>query len=357
MKLQFLKEAYQDVVGKMNKNSDIGDDAQVPELDEHAKKSIGRYTYASSDTNLSMRDVAAGHKFSSGLSHQKIEDINNLQNAAHSISHKKPPHLFSGISVDIFRIKQVHGVSLDAPLRLHSPSFTSTSVDFDIAGGFCKSFMLRKCQMAMDMIKKLNHDASVYSYKHLLCFEGVEKFLKVCDEVGGNFGDEEREFILPHSIDIEISAIPTIEYSGPTTVLFIWDAKVLHYHDKVFEHHEKYDPSQVDTGAIDLAHDIQSCIEKNELGGNVDVAVVRLISTLKTGRIHQPSYSTYIKEGVVALLMMLDDVDLIGKEAKLIKNILNYLNLSKKSFLDLDPERYGYHVDRLFKIIDGVSHG
>jgi hypothetical protein len=42
--------------------------------------------------------------------------------------------------------------------------------------------------MAMDMIKKLNHDASVYSYKHLLCFEGVEKFLKVCDEVGGNFG-------------------------------------------------------------------------------------------------------------------------------------------------------------------------
>jgi hypothetical protein len=60
---------------------------------------------------------------------------------------------------------------------------------------------------------------------------------------------------------------------------------------------------------------------------------------------------------VVALLMMLDDINLIGKEAKLIKNLLNYLNLSKKSFLDLDPERYGYHVDRLFKIIDGVPHG
>lgn len=355
MKLQFLKEAYKDVVGKMNRNSDVGDDAQVPELDEHVKKSIGRYTYSSSDTNLSMRDVAAGHKFSSGLSRQKIEDINNLQSAVHSITHKKPPHLFSGISVDIFRIKQAHGVSLDAPLRLHSPSFTSTSVDFDIAGGFCKSFMLRKCQMAIDLIKKLGHDSSVYSYKHLLCFEGAEKFLKVCDEVGGRFGDEEREFILPHSIDIEISATPTIEYSGPTTVLFIWDTKIIHFHDKTFEHHEKYDPSQIDDGAIALAHDIEACIDKNELGTNTDV--VRLISTLKNGRIHQPSCSTYIKEGVVALLLMLKDVDLIDKEAKLIKHVLKYLNLSKKSFLDLDPERHGYHVETLFDIIDGVSHG
>jgi DNA polymerase III psi subunit len=54
---------------------------------------------------------------------------------------------------------------------------------------------------------------------------------------------------------------------------------------------------------------------------------------------------------------MLKDVDLIDKEAKLIKNVLKYLNLSKKSFLDLDPERHGYHVETLFKIIDGVSHG
>lgn len=355
MKLQFLKEAYKDVVGKMNKNSDIGDDAQVPELDEHVKKSIERYTYSSSVTNMSMRDVASGHKFSCGLGYEKIEDINNLQKAAHSIIHKKPPHLFSGISVDIFRIKQVHGVSLDAPLRLHSPSFTSTSVDFDIAGGFCKSFMLRKCQMAVDMLKKLGHDSSVYSYKHLLCFEGVEKFLKVCDEVGGYFGDEEREFILPHSIDIEISATPTIEYSGPTTVLFIWDTKIIHFHDKTFEHDEKYDPTQFDPGVIDLAHDIQSCIEKNELGTDTDV--VRLISTLKYGRIHQPPYSTYIKNGVAALLLMLKDVDLIDKEAKLIKNVLKYLNLSKKSFLDLDPERHGYHVETLFNIIDEVTHG
>lgn len=226
MKLHKIQEAYRHV--DFEKNVEDGDKVKHETLD---KKAVTRYTRDSYEYNDILHRHKTGIKGPRPEFH-KYDIINGLQAEIHANpKHETNIHVFSGTNFDVFYMYLRHHVQIGKPLRFTVKAFTSTSTDLKIASSYAKSFM-SGTELVHDheVIKNIVDETTSVRYSHVLCFElGGKKALKVDTEAGGYFGDKEKEFILPHSIDVEISGMPTFD---KTHMVLVWDAKILTDFDK-----------------------------------------------------------------------------------------------------------------------------
>lgn len=369
MKLAKITEAFRDVEDKLKDNGEIGDKVSHP-VESDEKTAIEHYTGDSRAHNDLLHRRYHGVK--GGAIHKEVyNQINTLQKIIHRQPELKGIHVFSGVHADIDTLFHVGGAKPFSILEFFVPSFTSTTTAFEAVGSYAKLFYVNSS--SDDFVKMIkDFDPAVTSYRNVLCFDlHGKKALKVDRENGGVFGDEEKEFILPHSATIRISGAPTIRYCNRNAlpdrscVLLIWDAELVKVEDKTIspEHDEKL--RQLDTNHLKTAVFKLLNIPGLRLNDQIEYRLVRGIGRLakmydsndslrinSTGR-----EMSYFEEHFLNFLFELKDQGILEQHIPDILNVFKLINATKKTLLSspLSDTRPNRGVIKLLELI--FDHG
>jgi hypothetical protein len=300
MKLNKIYEAYRHV--DFVQNEKTGDGVKHEVVDKNAVK---RYTADSYEYNDILHRHGAGIK-GAKPAFSKYHIINGLQEEIHAQpKHDTDLHAFSGTSFDVFRmyVDNRTKTKIGNPLKFMVKAFTSTSSNLKIATSYAKSF-LSETELVHDHedVKNIVDATGGIRYAHVLCFElNGKKALKIDDSTGGYFSDEEQEFVLPHSIDVEIHGMPT--YNAEHQVL-VWDAKITTDFEKVKAEPIEYNPKD---------HHVDS------------VAILTAITALvRSDAIDNDSLYDYLKNLRSSVQQMTNEYVKHGSEGKI---VCKYINL------------------------------
>lgn len=310
MKLNKIHEAYRHV--DFEKNVETGDSVKHEVVDKLAVK---RYTSDSYEYN----DIL--HRHNTNIkgpkpAFSKYHIINGLQEEIHAQPiHDSDLHVFSGTSFDIFNLYLSKGIQIGKPIEFIVKAFTSTSTDLKIATSYAKTFsrnneMVRDDSEIQHMFSGM-HDGAFY--QHALCFElNGKKALKIDDSTGGYFSDEEKEFILPHSINVRIHGLPT--YDDKHEVI-VWDAEILTDFSTTKVEMIEYDPREHE---IDV-HSIMTAISEIEHDHTITDA----------------SLNDYVKNLKSGIKQMANDFVKHGQEGKIVAKYINLIltNIAKDEVL------------------------
>lgn len=337
MKLSIIKEAFKDVKDKVAINSNAGDEVSHT-VDAKQNQAIRGYT---ADSMAHNDFLHRRHHRTMGVTNkdEMYHEVNSIQHAIHSQPTLKDLHTFSGVQIDIYGLFLHHKVKPFSKIRFVIPSFTSTTTAFTAVGEYAKTFGILDAPQEFKsfITSHLQNDSNVRTYKNVLCFDLHEsKALKIDKNVGGIFGDEEKEFILPHSISVEVDGTPTI-YEEQHSVLVIWDAKIIESDLKTISKEEDSDLHEaIDTDKLKKL--VYGLVEEIEGVEQIRYRVIRGLDRVTrqfenseietTGR-----EMTYFESQFISLLFQLDENGKLESNLSKIKEIFTILKLSKKSLL------------------------
>lgn len=300
MKLNKIYEAYRHV--DFVENEKTGGGVKHHTVDKNAVK---RYTADSYEYNDILHRHGTGIK-GAKPSFKRYHIINGLQEEIHAQpKHDSDLHAFSGTSFDVFQmyLSRQTKTKIGNPLKFTVKAFTSTSTNLKIASSYAKTFLI-DTELVHDHadVKSIVDETGGVRYAHVLCFElNGKKALKIDDSTGGYFSDEEQEFILPHSIDVEIYGMPT--YNAEHQVL-VWDAKITTDFDAAKAENIEYNAKE---------HHIDS------------VVILNAISSIdRTHTIEDNTLHNYFKNLKSAVVQMTNEFEKHGLEGKI---VCKYINL------------------------------
>lgn len=351
MKLNKIHEAYRHV--DFVQNEKTGDEVKHEVVDKNAVK---RYTADSYEYNDILHRHGSGIK-GSRPAFNKYYTINGLQQEIHAQpKHESDLHAFSGTSFDVFGMYLDRRTKIGSPLKFMVKAFTSTSTNLKIATSYAKSF-LSDTDLVHDHegVKSIVDATGGVRYAHVLCFElNGKKALKIDDLTGGYFSDEEQEFILPHSIDVEIHGMPT--YNTEHQVL-VWDTKITTDFDKVKAEPIEYNPKDHDVDGATILAAITSLVRSEAISNN---SLYKHLNHLKSAV--QQMTNDFLKHGsegrIVAKYINLilghiaNNDELIDKISPQMKIVIKELGFNKDYLLHvIEP---GQNVKALTSTFDKI---
>jgi hypothetical protein len=162
------------------------------------------------------------------------------------------------------------------------------------------------------------------------------KALKIDKDVGGIFGDEEKEFILPHSIEVEVHGVPSIHLEREV-VLVIWDTKIIESQLKTISKeedsklHTKIDVQKLKKLVFSLAEKING---NDQITYRVIRGVDRVSRQFTNDEIQTTGREmTYIESQLVTLLFELRDKNILEDNLVEIREIFSLLKITEKSLI------------------------
>lgn len=341
MKLTKIVEAFRDVEHNIKDNGELGDKVSHP-VEISDQDAIKHYTNDSRAHNDLLH--RRHHRVKGGSPEAGVyNEINTIQRIIRKQEPLSGLHVFSGVHADIDALVHLRGAKPFTTFRFHVPAFISTTTAFASVDSYAKLFHVSDASPAFrDFITA--HDPSIKFYRNVLCFDlHGKKALKIDKQNGGVFGDDEKEFILPHSSDVEITGTPSIKLTsaaGSVTALVIWDAELIGTEDKDIAHHEDSDLQNLDVPKLkqlvfalmnNSGVRLDDQIEYRMIRGVERIAKMYADKSVRrecTGR-----EMSYFEDTFLNFLFILQENDVLEKHKHQILEIFELLSANKKTLM------------------------